>query len=287
MIVNNRRIGDGEPCWIVAEIGINHNGSVDIAKQLIEVAAVAGCDAVKFQKRCPEVQVPESDRGVLRQTPWGLMTTLDYRKKIELDANAYDELALYADWQGIHFFFSVWDVESIRFTERYCSDVVKIPSAKLRDEAIAASILPGQNVILSTGMARIEDIITACSWRNRHRLALLQCSSVYPCPDEEVDLSVIGDLRKIFDCPIGYSGHEVGILPSILAVAKYNACIVERHVTLDRGMPGSDHGASLEPIGLLRLARDIRRVERLLQVDSAKRITPSEYASATRLGVAL
>ena len=280
--IGNRFVGPGHPCYVIAEIGINHNGDLDIAKQLIKMSAEAGCDAVKFQKRTPELCVPLDQRNVLRETPWGQMTYMDYRYKVELDEKQYKELADYAQTFSLDLFASPWDVESVDFMVKMNHPVIKIPSASITDvellEKIASTKLP---VIMSTGMSTMTQIDKAVSILNKESLLIAHSTSAYPCDPQELNLRMIPVLQDRFQVPIGYSGHETGLQTTVAAVT-LGACFVERHVTLDRAMWGSDQSASVEPQGLVRLVRDIRTVEMALG-DGIKKVYESEKKPMSRL----
>ena len=280
--IGNRFVGPGHPCYVIAEIGINHNGDLDIAKQLIKMSAEAGCDAVKFQKRTPDLCVPLDQRNVLRETPWGQMTYMDYRYKVEFDEKQYKELASYAQTFNLHLFASPWDVESVDFMVKMNHPVIKIPSASITDvellEKIASTKLP---VIMSTGMSTMDQIDKAVSMLNKESLLIAHSTSAYPCDPQELNLRMIPVLQDRFQVPIGYSGHETGLQTTVAAVT-LGACFVERHVTLDRAMWGSDQSASVEPPGLVRLVRDIRTVEMALG-DGIKKVYESEKKPMSRL----
>jgi len=280
--IGDREVGDGRPVYTVAEIGINHNGDVEIAKQLIDIAAATGVDAVKFQKRTPDIATPPDMRDTKRETPWGEMTYLDYRHRVEFGIAEYDEIDRYCKEIGIAWFASPWDVPSVDFLEKF--DVVchKVASASLTDRELLARLREtGRPVIASTGMSTMDEIAAAVELLGTERLVLLHTTSTYPCPPEEANLRTIETLSRRFGVPVGYSGHERGLQVSIAAVA-LGACVVERHVTLDRTMWGSDQAASLEPEGLRRLVRDIRNVELALG-DGVKRVFPGEEAPRRRL----
>jgi len=281
--IGNRQIGDGYPVYIVGEIGINHNGDIDVAKKLMEVAKKSGADAVKFQKRTPELCVPEHQRNQMRDTPWGYITYLDYRYKVEFDEEAYTEIDRYAKEIGIDWFASSWDIPSLEFIERFDPPAHKIPSALLTDlELLRAYRATGKPLIVSTGMSTLEEIKTALELIGEENLILCHTTSSYPCPPEELNLRMIQTLRDMTSqCPIGYSGHEVGLVPSAVAVAM-GACLVERHITLDRAMWGSDQSASVEPQGLATLVKYIRVTERSLG-DGVKRVYDSELSSLSKL----
>jgi N-acetylneuraminate synthase len=280
--IGNRKVGDGHPTYLVAEIGINHNGDVEIAKSLIDVAARHGMDAVKFQKRTPELCVPPDQRGHMRETPWGYITYLDYRYKVEFGLDEYAEIDRYCKQVGIPWFASVWDEPSVDFLEPFHPVAFKIPSASLTDHGLLRHVrAAGGPLILSTGMSTTEQIRAAVELVGLENLILLHATSTYPCEPEELNLTVIQTLRRTFDCPVGYSGHEVGLVPSAVAVAM-GACMVERHITLDRAMWGSDQAASVEPGGFERLVKYVRVTEQSLG-DGIKRVYESEMPSLRRL----
>lgn len=275
-------VGSNHRCYIIAEIGINHNGDVEIAKRLIDTAIEAGCDAVKFQKRNPEVSVPKHQRDVRRDTPWGNLTYLDYKKKIEFGQDAYEEIDRYCREQGMTWFASAWDDESVDFLEQFDPPCYKVASASLTKDGLLKRMAQTQRpIILSTGMSSMDEIRHAVSLLAPERLLLAHCTSTYPCDPEELNLRMIETLRQEFDCPVGYSGHEVGLQTTCAAVA-LGAAFVERHVTLDRAMWGTDQAASVEPVGLARLVRDIRVIERALG-DGVKKIYSSEIPVRDKL----
>ena len=280
--IGNRYVGDGEPVYIAAEIGINHNGDIELAKKLIDAAAAAGCDAVKFQKRTPELCVPPEQRGVMRETPWGYITYLDYRHRIEFGLDQYREIDRYCKEKGIDWFASGWDEPSVDFIEQFDPPVHKICSAALTDAFLLRHLRKtGKPLILSTGMSTMEQIRAAVENLGTEQLIVAHSTSTYPCPPEELNLNMIATLRSQFPCPIGYSGHEVGLPTTVVAVG-LGACYLERHITLDRAMWGSDQAASVEPGGLERLVRYVRVVERSMG-DGIKRVYPSEVQALSRL----
>ncbi|AZS41715.1 MULTISPECIES: N-acetylneuraminate synthase family protein [Microbacterium] len=281
--IGSRVIGGGRPAYVIAEIGLNHNGDVDIAKKLIDVAARAGADAVKFQKRTPEISTPEHMRDVPRETPWGVMSYLDYRRRVEFGREEYIEIGDYATMRGLDWFASPWDVPSVEFLEDLNVVAHKVASASLTDaELLIALRETGKPVILSTGMSTIEQIDRALETLGTDRVVLMHATSTYPLEPEEANLRVIATLRDRYPgVPVGYSGHERGLQISLAAVA-IGAVAVERHITLDRTMWGSDHAASLEPTGLEHLVRDIRVIERATG-DGVKRVFDSERAPMAKL----
>jgi N-acetylneuraminate synthase len=254
--------------YIIAEIGINHNGSLETTKRLIDIAAAAGCDAVKFQKRNPDVCVPEHQKGVIRDTPWGRMTYLEYKFKVEFWQNEYDIIDDYCKKQGIAWSASPWDLDSLEFLAQYNLPFIKIPSAMITNkELLIAASETDKKIILSTGMSTEEEISEAVSLlderlkvRSKGSYAVLHCNSTYPAPIEELNLSCIKTLKEKYNCEVGYSGHEFRLGTSVAAVY-LGATIIERHVTLDRTSWGSDHMSSVEPQGLFKLVSGIRELE--------------------------
>ena len=281
--IGSRVIGGGRPAYVIAEIGLNHNGDVDIAKKLIDVAARAGADAVKFQKRTPEISTPEHMRDVPRETPWGVMSYLDYRRRVEFGRDEYVEIGDHATMLGLDWFASPWDVPSVAFLEDLGVVAHKVASASLTDTELLVTLREtGKPVILSTGMSTIEQIDRALDTLGTDRVVLMHATSTYPLEPEEANLRVIATLRDRYPgVPVGYSGHERGLQISLAAVA-IGAVAVERHITLDRTMWGSDHAASLEPTGLEHLVRDIRVIERATG-DGVKRVFDSERAPMAKL----
>lgn len=280
--IGDRLVGTGQPVYVVAEIGINHNGDLDVAKKLIDAAALAGCDAVKFQKRTPELCVPESQRSRVRETPWGTMTYMEYRERLELGGEDYAEIDRYCREKGIAWFASCWDPPSVDFIERFAPVCYKLASASVTDLELVRHVAAlGRPVIVSTGMSTMDEIRRAASLVDAEHLVITHCTSSYPCRPEELNLRMIRTLAREFSCPVGYSGHEVG-LQTTVAAAVLGAALVERHVTLDRAMWGSDQAASVEPWGLMRLVRDIRVVEAALG-DGRKRVYESERPLMERL----
>ena len=281
--IGNRMVGDGHPAYVIAEIGINHNGDLEIAKKMIDAAAHAGADAVKFQKRTPEVCTPPEQQKQMRETPWGYITYLDYRYKVEFDEAQYREIDAHCKQKGIAWMVSVWDEESVDFMEKFDTPAYKIPSASLTDlNLIRKARATGKPLILSSGMSTMEQIRRGVQIAGEKDLALMHCTSTYPCEPEELNLRMVETLRREFpSLPIGYSGHEVGLVPSAVAVA-FGACRVERHRTLDRARWGSDQSASVEPGGFERLVKYIRVTEASLG-DGVKKVYDSEKGSMKKL----
>lgn len=281
--IGNIEVGPGHPSYIVAEIGINHNGSLDVTKQMITGAANAGCNAVKFQKRTPEICVPKDQWNIERDTPWGRMTYIDYRAKIEFSADDYMIIDRHCKELGIDWFASCWDEPSVDFMEQFNPPVYKVASACLTDTGLLKrKVATGKPVVLSTGMSSMEEIREAVAACDTDNLILCQSTSAYPCKIEELNLRVMDTLRGEFPgVPVGYSGHETGLAPTYAAAA-LGACFIERHITLDRAMWGTDQAASLELVGIERLVRDIRDIELALG-DGVKKVYDSELGVRKKL----
>jgi N-acetylneuraminate synthase len=280
--LGERKVGPGQPVYVIAEIGINHNGDVELARQLIDAAVRAGCDAVKFQKRTPEVCVPPDQRDLIRDTPWGVMTYLEYRRRLEFNADEFAAIVEHCAAGQIDWLASSWDLDSVAFVEQFEPMAHKIASACLTDSALLGRVAAtGRPVILSTGMSTMDEIRRAVSHLALDRLLIAHSTSTYPCPPDTLNLRMLHTLRDEFDCPIGYSGHEVGLQTTVAAVA-LGACFVERHITLDRSMWGSDQAASVEPEGFARLVRDIRVVQAAMG-DGVKRVYDGEMPVRHRL----
>ena len=280
--LGRRAVGEGAPAYIIGEIGINHNGDIDIAKKLISAAALAGADAVKFQKRTPELAVPPDQRNIMRETPWGLMTYMDYRYKVEFGEAEYAEIDRFCKQMGIDWFVSPWDEPSVDFIEKFDPVTYKVASASLTDISLLKKInSTGRPVMLSSGMSTIDEIDAGVKVINPDKLLLAHSTSSYPCKPAELNLRMIETLKARYDCPIGYSGHEVGLQTTYAAVI-LGASFVERHITLDRSMWGSDQAASIEPGGLMRLVRDIRVIEEALG-DGVKKVYDSELPGLKKL----
>jgi len=260
---------------IIAEIGINHNGSLGTVIELIDMAKNCGCDFVKFQKRTPELAVPESQKNKLKETPWGEMMYLEYKQRLEFDRSQYSEIRRYCGYRKIPWFASCWDIPSVDFMEEFDVPYIKIPSACLTNDELLDYIIRNTTTqpILSTGMSTIEEIDHAVSILGKD-IILMHCTSTYPAKPEELNLLMIPALKKRYGCEVGYSGHEVGLGTTIAAVA-LGAEMVERHITLDRSMWGTDQAASVEPQGLRKLVKDIRTLEKSLG-DGVKKVYPSE-----------
>jgi N-acetylneuraminate synthase len=280
--IGNRLIGEGQSTYIIAEIGINHNGDLDTAKDMIRAAYNAGADAVKFQKRTPELCVPPEQRTQMRETPWGYISYLDYRYKVEFGETEYREIDLLCKSLGVDWFASVWDTESVNFLEAFEPICYKVPSASLTDhELLKKLVSTGRPLIVSTGMSTMQEIRTSMALIPIDRLLITHTTSAYPCAPDELNLRMIDTLKKEFDCPIGYSGHEVGLIPSVVSVS-LGACLVERHFTLDRAMWGGDQAASVEPGGFERMVKYIRVTEQSLG-DGIKKVYDSEIPIRKKL----
>lgn len=280
--IGNRLIGEGAPAWVVAEIGINHNGDIEIAKQMIRSAKKAGVDAVKFQKRTPILCVPPEERNRMRETPWGYITYMDYREHVEFGVNDYKQIDKICKEEGIDWFASPWDEGAVEFLEQFNPIAYKVPSASLTDKKLIQVLTATKRpIILSTGMSTMDQIQAAVSLFDIDNLAITHATSAYPCDPDELNLRMIETLAKNFDCPIGYSGHEVGLIPSVVAVG-LGAKIVERHFTLDRAMWGTDQAASVEPAGMVRLVRYIRVTEQALG-DGIKKVYDDEIPVLKKL----
>ncbi|KKW08804.1 MAG: N-acetylneuraminate synthase [Parcubacteria group bacterium GW2011_GWA1_49_26] len=250
--IGGKTIGEGEPTFIIAEIGINHNGSLENAQKLIDVAVDAGCDAVKFQKRTIDVVYTPEELVRPRESVFG-NTNGDLKRGLEFGEKEYAEIDRYCKEKGIMWFASPWDEGSVDFLAKFDIPCYKIASPSLTDDNLLRHVRSkGKSIILSTGMSTVEQIRHAVEVLSEDDLVLLHCTSTYPGADEELNLKVIPWLKEQFSCPIGYSGHEVGVYSSLVA-AVLGACVVERHITLDRAMWGSDQAASLEPQGIERL----------------------------------
>src|SRR5262245_8708126 len=281
--IGDKLVGDGQPVFVVAEIGINHNGSLDIAKKMIDGAVGAGCDAVKFQKRTPEDCVPRDQWTIMRDTPMGRMTYIEYRRMIELGQADYEEIDRHCRKQGILWFASCWDEKAVDFLEQFDPPCYKAASASITDHALMRKMKrTARPLIMSTGMSTMGEITAAVDEVGQDQLLIAHATSSYPCPLDDVNLKMISTLKQLYpSCPIGYSGHETGLAPTWAAVA-LGATHVERHLTLDRAMWGSDQAASVEIGGLIRLVANIRDLERAVG-DGVKRVYESELAARRKL----
>ncbi len=281
--IAGRGVGEGQPVFVIAEIGINHNGSLELCEKLIEGAAQAGSDAVKFQKRTPELCVPLEQWNVTRDTPWGRMSYIDYKRKIEFGQAEFEHIDRVCRRLGIPWFASCWDLPSIELIERFSPPCYKAASASLTDHELLRGMKSTRRpLIISTGMSSVEEIDAAVGAVGDDQLLVAHSTSTYPCPVEELNLRVIPTLKLAYpNCPIGYSGHETGLAPTWAAVA-LGATFIERHITLDRAMWGTDHAASVELPGFKRLVGQIRDVERAVG-DGVKRVYESELPIRAKL----
>jgi N-acetylneuraminate synthase len=281
VLLGDRPVGDGHPCYVLAEIGINHNGDTQIAQTLIDVAALAGCEGVKFQKRTVDVVYTPEELAKPRESPFG-ETNGDLKRALEFGQAQYEQIDAYCRNKPMAWTASGWDEASVDFIDQFDPPFFKIASASLTDDALLRHTrAKGKPIVLSTGMSNLDQIDHAVDVLGKEDLILLHCCSTYPSHYGELNLRAIPVLRERYGVPIGYSGHETGIASSV-AAAVLGACIVERHVTLDRSMWGSDQAASLEPNGIMRVVRDIRLVEQALG-DGNKTVVPSEIPVMQKL----
>jgi N-acetylneuraminate synthase len=279
--MGERLLGPGHGVFVVAEIGINHNGDVELAKKLIDAAAAAGCDAVKFQKRTVEVVFTPEELSALRPSPFG-RTNGDLKRALELGFDEYADIDRHCRRLNIPWFASCWDEPSVDFIQEFDPPCLKIASACLTDDDLLRHTrAAARPMLLSTGMSSPEQIDHAVNVTGDEALVLLHCTSAYPARVEELNLKVIPWLAQRYDVPVGYSGHEVGLASTLAAVA-LGACLIERHITLDRAMWGSDQAASVEVQGFARLVRDIRAVNQAMG-DGVKRVYESESPARAKL----
>ena len=279
--LGSRVIGPGRPCYVIAEVGINHNGDIDLAKKLINVALGAGSDAVKFQKRTIDIVYSAEELAKPRESPFGT-TNGDLKRGLEFEREEYEEINRYCREVKIDWFASCWDEASVDFIARFDVPCFKIASASLTDDRLLHHTREkGKPIILSTGMSTVKEVDHAVGILGKQDLILLHACSTYPAYYEELNLRVIDALRDRYGVLVGYSGHETG-LPSSVAAAVLGACVIERHITLDRSMWGSDHAASLEPNGITRLIRDIRLIEKSMG-DGVKRVLEREQPIIKKL----
>ena len=270
--------------YFIAEAGINHNGSLDTALKLIDVAVEAGCDAVKFQKRTPEICVPLSMREVMRETPWGSMTYFDYKKKTEFGQEEYDAINDYARFKKIDWSASAWDIPSLEFLDQYKLPFHKIASALSTNKEFVFQVARrGILTYASIGMCTYEEIdyVVETFQNAKTPLVLMHTVSTYPAKESDLNLRMIKTLEQKYHLPIGYSGHETSVSPSIVA-GTLGAVAIERHITLDRAMWGTDHAASLEPNGLKNLVGSLRKIDIVLG-DGIKKTIPGESTIAAKL----
>ena len=279
--IGKRLLGDGHPCYVIAEIGINHNGDLDFAKRLISVAVAAGCDAVKFQKRTVEIVYTAEELAKPRESPFGL-TNGDLKRGLEFGLDEYREIDAYCKAVKMPWFASCWDEPSVDLINQFDVPCFKIASASLTDDNLLRyTRATGKALIASTGMSTLAEVDHAVDVLGREDLVLMHTCSTYPSQYSELNLKVIPVLKERYGVPVGYSGHETGI-PSTVAAVVLGACCVERHITTDRSMWGSDHAASLEPNGISRVVRDIRLIEQSMG-DGVKRVHPSEVPIIKKL----
>jgi len=279
--IGNKMVGDGHPCYVIAEIGINHNGDIDVAKRLIDIAADAGCDAVKFQKRTVDVVYTAEELAKPRENPFG-DTNGDLKRGLEFGRKEYEAVDAYCREKSIPWFASCWDEEAVDFIDAFNPPCYKIASASLTDDHLLKHTrAKGKPIMLSTGMSSHDEIHHAVQVLGKDDLILLHSCSTYPAYYEELNLRVIPVLRQQYGVPVGYSGHETGIPSSVAAVA-LGACVIERHITPDRSLWGSDQAASLEPGGITRLVRDIRLIETSMG-DGVKRVLDREVPVMQKL----
>jgi len=281
-IIGNQ-VNGSDDVYFIGEIGINHNGDLNLAKKLILEAKKAGFTAVKFQKRNPELSTPEHMKLKLRDTPWGEMTYIDYKYKIEFGKKEYDEISKYCIELKLDWFASCWDVDSLNFLLNYEIPVLKIASASITDKVLLKSYASsGLPIIMSTGMSTMNEINKAYEILKNNPLAILHTTSTYPCPPEELNLNMIKTLIETYpDNPIGYSGHESGLSTSI-AAAVLGAKIIERHITIDRALWGTDQAASLGPEGMHKLVGSINKIKASLGTGE-KKVYESELIVKNKL----
>ncbi len=279
--IADKLIGDNYPCFVIAEIGINHNGSVELAKKMIDIAVTTGCDAVKFQKRTVDVVYSKEELAKERKSVFG-NTNGDLKRGLEFDYEQYKEIDEYCKAKKIMWFASCWDEQSVDFMEQFDIPCYKIASACLTDDNLLKyTKSKGRPILISTGMSTMEQIEHAVDILGEDNLIIYHCTSTYPSDSFEMNLKVIPEFKKRFNCPIGYSGHERGISPSVIAVV-LGANSVERHITTDRTNWGSDQAASLETSGLYHMVRDIRQVPEILG-DGIKVVYPREIPIIEKL----
>jgi N-acetylneuraminate synthase len=279
--IGDTLVGDGYPCFVVAEIGINHNGDLDTAQKLIDAAVETVCNAVKFQKRTVEVVYTAEELARPRENPFG-PTNGDLKRGLEFGHEQYQRIDWYCKEKNMLWFASCWDEASVDFIEQFNPPCYKIASASLTDDNLLRHHRQYRRpIILSTGMSTVEEVDHAVEILGTDDLILLHTTSTYPSQVEELNLQVIRTLKDRYHVPVGYSGHEVGLAPSVAAAA-LGACVIERHITLDRAMWGSDQAASVEPQGFARLIKDVRAVEAALG-DGNKRVWPSEVPVMQKL----
>lgn len=281
VMIGDTPVGDGAPCYVIGEIGINHNGDLGVARKLVDAAALSGCAAVKFQKRTVDVVYSAEELERPRENPFG-PTNGHLKRGLEFGSDEFHNIDGYCKDKGVHWFASCWDEASVDFIERFEPPAYKIASASLTDDALLKHHrATGRPIILSTGMSTLKQVDHAVEVLGTEDLIILHTTSAYPAKVENLNLRMIPVLAERFGVPVGYSGHEVGLATSVAAVAM-GASVVERHITLDRAMWGSDQAASVEPQGLMKLIRDIRIIEGAFG-DGIKRVTEEEVPVMKKL----
>jgi N-acetylneuraminate synthase len=279
--LGNTLVGDGYPCYVIAEIGINHNGDINVAKKLIDAAVAAKCNAVKFQKRTVEVVYPAEELARPRESPFGT-TNGDLKYGLEFGEEEYAEIDRHCKQNNMTWFASCWDEQSVDFIQQFNVPCYKIASASMTDDVLLRHTRSqGRPILMSTGMSTLEQIDHAVDVVGRGDLVIMHTTSTYPAQYEELNLRVIPMLKQRYGLPAGYSGHETGLSTSIASVAM-GACVVERHITLDRAMWGSDQAASVEPQGFAHLVRDIHLIETAMG-DGVKRLIEREVPIMKKL----
>lgn len=281
---NKLNLTDLKETYLIAEIGINHNGNIQIAKKLMDATFACGWNCVKFQKREPDICVPENQKSAIRRTPWGEITYLEYRKKVEFNKKEYDVVDKYCKQKPIHWSASVWDIPSLKFIIDYDVPFIKVPSAKITDlELVGEVAKSNMPVIVSTGMSSLEEVDKCVETITKYNdnFALMHTNSSYPSPNDEINLRVIETMYERYKCTVGYSGHEYGLEPSVIATT-LGAKIIERHITLDHDMWGTDQKASIEIEGMFKLKRRVQSVPTLLG-SPEKKITESEIPVRRKL----
>lgn len=270
--------------YLIGEIGINHNGDMQITKRLIDAVFACEWDCAKFQKRNPDKAVPEAEKSKPRETPWGKMTYIDYKYRVEFGKEQYDYIQMYCAEKPVDWTASVWDLDSLEFCLSYDLPFLKIPSAMLTNrELLEATAKSGVPVMLSTGMSTVEEIDDAVRLLEKHAssFALMHCNSAYPAAHKDLHLRVIPKMADRYKCPVGYSGHEYDLEPTVLAVS-LGAKLIERHITLDHDMWGTDQGASLEAHGMSFLKRRMDGIDEMLGAED-KIVTESEIPIRKKL----
>ena len=270
--------------YFIGEIGINHNGDMQITKKLIDAVSACGWHCAKFQKRNPDVCVPEHQKSVMRETPWGTMTYLDYKYEVEFDKDEYDYISKYCAEKPVDWSASVWDLDSLKFLSDYDLPFIKIPSAMTTNELLVSETAKvGVPIIMSTGMCELKEVDDAVNNVLKHNsnLVLMHTNSSYPTPREEINLNLIPFLKERYDCPIGYSGHEEDLEPTVIAVA-LGATVIERHITLSHDMWGTDQKSSLEVMAMDMLYKRVKDISKIMG-KAEKTVTPSEVAIRKKL----